>query len=77
MTTEEPAPRCLYPDENDPGALRVELSLQGVSARGVALIVTDAPPSGDDERERPVRIVISADQAATLARRLLAVIDEL
>jgi hypothetical protein len=43
MTTEEPAPRRLYPDEDDPGALRVELSLQGVSARGVALVVTDAP----------------------------------
>jgi hypothetical protein len=76
MTTEEPAPRRLYPAEDDPGALRVELSLQGVSARGVALIVTDDPAAGA-ERERPVRIVLSAAQAATLARRVLAVLDEL
>lgn len=45
MTADEPALRRLYPAEDDPGALRVELSLQGISARGVALIVTDAPPS--------------------------------
>jgi hypothetical protein len=74
MTTEEP--RRLYPAEDDPSALRVELSLQGVSARGVALIVTD-DPAADDERERPVRIVLSSAQATTLARRLLAVLDEL
>jgi hypothetical protein len=76
MTAEEPAPRRLYPAEDDPGALRVELSLQGISARGVALIVTDDLAAGDG-REGPVRIVISSAQAATLARRLLAVLDEL
>ena len=75
MTADEPALRRLYPAEDDPGALRVELSLQGISARGVALIVTDDPAV--EGRERPVRIVLSAAQAATLAQRLLAVLDEL
>jgi hypothetical protein len=58
-------PRRLYLAVDDPGALRVELSLQGIRARGVALVVTDG--SGD-ERERPVRIVLTAPQAADLAR---------
>jgi hypothetical protein len=55
----------LYLAVDDPGALRVELSLQGIRARGVALVVTDGP---GDERERPVRIVLTAPQAADLAR---------
>ena len=77
MTPEAaPAPRRLYPSENDPSALRVELSRQGLSARGVALIVTDDPASGDD-RERPVRIVLTSSQAADLVRRLRAVLDEM
>jgi hypothetical protein len=38
--------------------------------------VTD-DPAGGAEREQPVRIVLSSAQAATLARRLLAVLDEL
>jgi hypothetical protein len=76
MTADEPALRRLYPAEDDPGALRVELSLQGISVRGVALIVTDDPAAGEG-REGPVRIVLSAAQAATLAQRLLAVLDEL
>jgi hypothetical protein len=77
MSTEDPAPRRLYPAVDDPGALRVELrSLQGIRARGVALIVTDDPATGD-ERERPVRIVLTSAQGATIAQRLLAVIDEM
>lgn len=44
----------------------MELSRQGVSARGVALIVTDDPAASDAERERPVRIVMSSAQAAVL-----------
>ena len=75
MTADEPALRRLYPAAGDPGALWVELSLQGISARGVALIVTDDPAV--EGREGPVRIVLSAAQAATLAQRLLAVLDEL
>jgi hypothetical protein len=58
-------PRRLYPAVDDPGAPRVELSLQGIRARGVALVVTDGP---GDERERPVRIVLTAPHAADLAR---------
>jgi hypothetical protein len=38
--------------------------------------VTDDPAAGD-ERERPVRIVLTSAQTATLAHRLLAVIDEM
>jgi hypothetical protein len=75
MTADEPALRRLYPAENDPGALRVEPSPQGISARGVALIVGDDPTV--EGREGPVRIVLSAALAATLARRPLAVLDEL
>ncbi len=67
--------RRLYPAEDDPGSLRVELSQQGVSAQGVAIVATDSPKYGD--RERPVRIVISKTQAAALGRRLLAMVDEL
>jgi hypothetical protein len=73
MTVEEC--RRLYPAEADPGAIRVEMSLQGVSVRGVAIVVTDDPKFG--ERERPVRIVLSSAQATDLARRLAAVVDEL
>jgi hypothetical protein len=75
MTTKG-EPRRLYPAADDPSALRVELSLQGIRARGVALTVTDDPAWGD-ERERPVRIVLASAQAATLAQRLLAVVDEM
>jgi hypothetical protein len=39
-------PRRLYPAVDDPSALRVELSLQGIRACGVALIVTDDPAAG-------------------------------
>jgi hypothetical protein len=55
--------------------LRVELSLQGISARG-AIIATHDPKFGDD-RERPVRIVMPPAQAADLVRRLQAVLGEL
>jgi hypothetical protein len=74
-TTEDPAPRYIYPAEDDPGALRVELSLQGVSARGVAL---DDPKFADErERERTVRTVTTSAQAADLVRRLQAVLAEI
>jgi hypothetical protein len=74
----DPAPRHIFPDENDPGALRVELSQQGISARGVALVATDHPNfAGEPAHERPVRIVMTSAQAAELVRRLQAVLDEL
>jgi hypothetical protein len=76
-TTEDPAPRHIYPAEGDPGALRVEISPAGISAPpNVALIAIDDPKYGD-EREAPVRIVISPAQADTLVRRLRGVLDEL
>jgi len=78
LAVDDPAPRFIFPDENDPGALRVELSLQGVSARGLAIIATDNPRFADErDRERPVRIVVTSTQAADLVRRLQAVLDEI
>jgi hypothetical protein len=52
VTTEEPAPRRLYPAEDDPSVLRVELRLQGVRIRGVALIVTDDRPAALNANSR-------------------------
>ena len=67
MTTDE---RVISPSEDDPAALRVELSVEGMSARGVAIVATR-------KHKRPVRIVLSVAQAADLARRLQAVLVEI
>jgi hypothetical protein len=53
-----------------------QMSLQGISGRGVAIVVMGDPAAGAD-RERPVRIVLTSAQAAELERRLQAVVDEL
>jgi hypothetical protein len=71
-----PDQRHIYPSELDPAALRVEMSLQGMRERGVAIVAVDDPKFGAD-RERPVRIVSSSAQAAELVRRLQAVLDEI
>jgi hypothetical protein len=56
----------MYPAENDPAALRVELAPAGMAAPPeVAIMVVDDPKYGH-EREAPVRIIISPAQAATL-----------
>jgi hypothetical protein len=51
------------------------MSLQGIRARGVAIIAIDDSKFAD-ERERPVRIVLSSAQAADLVRRLQAVVED-
>ena len=66
--------RVIYPAETDPAALRVERDLYRAPA-GVTIIALDDPKFGAD-RERPVRIILSASQATTLARMLRGVLDE-
>ena len=44
--------------------------------RGVAIVAIDDPKFGAD-REKPVRIVMSSEQAEELMRRLQAVLDEI
>jgi hypothetical protein len=68
--------RRIFPAENDPGALRVEMSAAGISTPpDVAIIAIDAGTHGGSEA--PVKIVMSPAQAADLARRLQALLDEL
>jgi hypothetical protein len=72
----KPELRRIYPAENDPAALRVEMSPAGISTSpDVSLIATDAGTHGASEA--PVKIVMSPAQAADLARRLQALLDEL
>lgn len=69
--------RHLYPADKDPAALRVELSPAGIAAPpDVAIVVVDDPKYGD-EREAPVRLIMSQAQAATLVRMLRGLLDEL
>jgi hypothetical protein len=68
--------RRIYPAESDPGALRIELSRTGISSPpDVAIVAIDAGTHGGSEA--PVRIVMSAEQAAGLVRRLQAVLAEI
>jgi hypothetical protein len=69
--------RRIYPAGDDPAALRVEISPAGISAPpDVAIIAIDNPKYGD-EREAPVRIVMSTAQAEALVQKLRGVLDEL
>ena len=66
-------PRRIYPA--DPAALRVDVSPTGISSPpDIAIIAIDDPKFGDD-RERPVKIVLSQTQAAHLAERLAAAME--
>jgi hypothetical protein len=68
--------RRIYPAEDDPAALRVELSPAGISTPpDVSIIAIDAGTHGGSEA--PVKIIMSAAQAADLARRLQALLDEM
>jgi hypothetical protein len=68
--------RHIYPAEDDPAALRVEMTPAGISVTpDVSIIATDAGTHGGSEV--PVKIVMSPAQAADLARRLQAVLNEL
>jgi hypothetical protein len=61
-------PRRIYPAEDDPAALRVEMSPAGISALpDISIIATDAGTHGGSEA--PVKIVMSRAQAEDLARR--------
>jgi len=72
----EGEPRRIYPAEDEPTALRVEMSPAGISAPpDISIIATDAGTHGGSEA--PVKIVMSHAQAADLARRLRAVLKEL
>jgi hypothetical protein len=64
------------PAEGDPAALRVEMSPAGISVTpDISIIATDAGTHSGSEA--PVKSVMSPAQAAELARRLRAVLDEL
>ncbi len=77
MTLEDPGARRIYPADSDPAALRVAMSPAGISAPpAIAIIAIDDPKFGE-ERERPVRIVISPAQATDLVRRVQAMLDEI
>jgi hypothetical protein len=67
--------RRIYPAENDPAALRVELAPRpGIAVPpDVAIVVVDDPKHGD-EREAPVRVIMSQAQAARLIRMLRGVL---
>jgi hypothetical protein len=72
----EAEPRRIYPAEDDPVALRVEMSPVGISAPpDVSITATDAGTHGGSEAL--VKIVMSPAQAADLALRLQAVLNEL
>jgi hypothetical protein len=69
--------RRIYPADDDPAALRVEISPAGISAPpDVAIIAIDNPKYGD-EREAPVRIIMSPAQAEALVQKLRGLLDEL
>lgn len=68
-------PRRIYPSEDNPAAVRVDISPTGISTPpDIAIIAIDDPKYGD-ERERPVKIILSQIQAARLVELLAAAIE--
>jgi hypothetical protein len=63
-----------FPVENDAAAPRVELSPAAIASPPNLTIIAIGDSKFGDDRERPVKIILSQTQAVHLAKRLAAVI---